>query len=49
MMELMDLGSVMDVMKETELTFFSENDVAYIMKSVIPGLVYLHSANIIHR
>eukprot|EP01087_Luapelamoeba_hula_P005979 TRINITY_DN1606_c1_g1_i1.p1 TRINITY_DN1606_c1_g1~~TRINITY_DN1606_c1_g1_i1.p1 ORF type:complete len:689 (-),score=151.53 TRINITY_DN1606_c1_g1_i1:1268-3334(-) len=49
MMELMELGSVNDVMRVTSTDYLQESDVAYIMNAVLRGLVYLHSKEIVHR
>lgn len=54
MMEYCGLGSVQDAMnlltdKEAEASGLCEEDIAFIIKSVVSGLVYLHSKKIIHR
>jgi len=59
LMEYCGLGSVQDTIlllsdgeaegEENKVVGLCEADIAYILKSVISGLVYLHSKNIIHR
>lgn len=57
MMEYCGLGSVQDAMNllsdresDAEGRFgLCEEDIAYIVKSVVSGLAYLHSKKIIHR
>lgn len=57
MMEYCGLGSVQDAMslladsegEEEGSIGLCEEDIAYILKSVVSGLVYLHYKKIIHR
>ncbi|KAL6072945.1 Serine/threonine-protein kinase [Balamuthia mandrillaris] len=49
MMEACEMGSVLDVLRFIKKKTMSEQDIAFILKHVINGLVYLHSINIVHR
>lgn len=57
MMEFCSLGSVQNAMNllgvgeegQPEGPWICEEDLAYIIKSVVLGLAYLHSKKIIHR
>ncbi len=51
MMEYCPLGSVQDVMVRMGKCGhrLKEDDIVYILKSVVAGLAYLHGERIVHR
>ncbi|ELR19384.1 Serine/threonineprotein kinase 3, putative [Acanthamoeba castellanii str. Neff] len=48
-MESCDMGSLTDVLNVVGHDKVSEVDMAYILREVVKGLIYLHSINIAHR
>lgn len=49
MMESCDMGSLTDVLNVVGHDKVTEADLAYILREVVKGLIYLHSINIVHR
>lgn len=49
MMESCDMGSLTDVLAVVGHDKVTEADMAYILREVVKGLIYLHSINIVHR
>ena len=48
-MEYCRLGSVRDLIEKCENKPLNSEQISYIVKGVLQGLLYLHSLNIIHR
>ena len=50
MMECCDMGSVLDVMRKVGVKFIEkEADIAFILKAVVKGLMYIHDMKVVHR
>ena len=44
------MGSVLDVMRKVGVKFIEkEADIAFILKAVVKGLMYIHDMKVVHR
>lgn len=48
LMDFMSAGSIRDLIEETQ-TALTEEQVAFVCRESLKGLLYLHASNIIHR